>query len=66
MTDKILEGEELIEKKKLFQKIKTDESGWNTWYIDENFNKWIEEYPNSELHGGGSPQLRLIAKFPWE
>ena len=28
--------------------------------------KWILEYPNSEYHGGGAPQLRLIQKFPWE
>ena len=33
---------------------------------DENLEKWFEEYPDSEFHGGGLPQLRLIKKFPWE
>jgi len=35
-------------------------------YIDENSEKWILEYPNSEYHGGGTAQLRSIEKFPWE
>lgn len=40
---------------------------WDTYYLDESTNeKWIKEYPNSEYHGGGAPQLKKIEKFPWE
>ncbi len=66
MIEEILTGESLIEKKKKLTKIDTDKSGWLTYYLDENNKKWIEEYTNSEYHGGGLPQLRLIKKFPWE
>jgi len=62
----ILTDDKLIEKKKELTKIKTDSSGWLIYYLGENLEKWIEEYPNSEYHGGGKPQLRLIEKFPWD
>lgn len=62
----ILVGNELIEKQKHLTKVGTSEDGWSTYYIDEILAKWILEYPNSEYHGGGLPQLRLIEKFPWE
>lgn len=66
MTEQILSGNSLAEKKKKLNKVRTDESGWLTYYVDEHNEKWIEEYPNSESHGGGLPQLRLLEKFPWE
>ncbi|ESU24560.1 hypothetical protein FLJC2902T_32000 [Flavobacterium limnosediminis JC2902] len=66
MNNKILQGDDFIATKKTLRKITTDESGWNIYYIDNDSNRWIEEYPNSEYHGGGLPQLRLLEKFPWE
>ena len=52
--------------KKILLKIGTDETGWLVYFVDRDSNRWVEEYPNSEYHGGGNPQLRLIEKFPWE
>ena len=66
MENVILSGKEYIKKKKELTKIQTDASGWLIYYLDRNLKKWIEEYPNSEFHGGGNPQLRLIDKFPWD
>ena len=66
MEERILIAEKIIEKKKKLTKVGTDETGWLTYYTDENSEKWIEEYLNSEYQGGGLPQLRLIDKFPWE
>jgi hypothetical protein len=40
---------------------------WENYYLDKKTGeRWIEEYPHSEMQGGGPPQLRLIEKFPWE
>jgi len=66
MSEQILTGEDFNQKKKSLKEIRTDESDWNIYFQDENFKKWVQEYPNSENHGGGQPQLRLIKKFPWE
>jgi hypothetical protein len=53
-------------KKNSLQKIKTDNVNWKIYYLDPVTNeKWVEEYPLSEAHGGGAPQLRLLDKFPW-
>jgi hypothetical protein len=63
----ILEGEMLYKKIQTLKQLKVDHEHWTVYYADEvNGDKWIKEYPNSELHGGGPPQLRLIEKFPWE
>lgn len=62
----ILVGNELVEKQKQLTKVGASEDGWCLYYIDENSEKWILEYPNSEYHGGGTAQLRSIEKFPWE
>lgn len=64
---KIIQGDELDLKKIKLQKVRVDNINWLVYYIDENTNeKWVEEYINSGLHGGGPPQLRLLDKFPWE
>lgn len=61
----IIKGEELnaiLPKLKLVKQL-----NWENYYVDEQTGeKWIEEYPLSQMHGGGPPQLRLINKFPWE
>ncbi|CAM4033584.1 Imm27 family immunity protein [Flavobacterium antarcticum] len=64
--EKILKDETSIDKNKLLFKVSTDESGWITYYVDENSCKWIEDYPDSENHGGGLPRIRKLEKFPWE
>jgi hypothetical protein len=61
----ILTGKEYYEKINQLKLIK--QLNWENYYLEENTGKkWIEEYPKSEMHGGGPPQLRLLQKFPWE
>jgi hypothetical protein len=39
-----------------------DSSGWLTLYRDPNDGRfWELDYPQSELHGGGPPRLRVIS-----
>lgn len=39
-----------------------DASGWNTLYRDPNDGRyWELTYPQSELHGGGPPQLKCLS-----
>lgn len=42
-------------------KIKSNPDTWEIEYIcDKTGDIWIMDYPNSELHGGGSPRLRRV------
>jgi len=66
MKEEILIRENLIEKRNKLTKVATDKTGWLIYYLEDNDKKWVEEYPNSEYHGGGLPQLRVIEKFPRE
>jgi hypothetical protein len=67
MEKQVLTGEELYKKKAVLKKIRTDSVNWIIYYMDEVRNeKWLEEYPYSEMQGGGPPQLRKIAYYPWE
>lgn len=60
-------GEDLYAKIATLKEIKIDSENWLIYYIDEKSNeKWVEEKPHSEMHGGGPSQLRLLDKFPWE
>jgi hypothetical protein len=66
-TDKVINGHEFYIKKQMLKRVEVDKVNWLVYYIDEkSAEKWVEEYPQSEYHGGGAPQLRLISKFPWE
>jgi hypothetical protein len=39
-------------------KLKVDSNGWRTLYRDlETGRLWEKSYPNSDMHGGGSPQF---------
>jgi hypothetical protein len=41
------------------KEMKVDAEKWETEYLDEKTGEiWILDYPESELHGGGSPRLR--------
>ncbi|MBC7873666.1 MAG: hypothetical protein H7Y01_06710 [Ferruginibacter sp.] len=63
----ILEGVLMFEKIKTLKQIKIDGENWLIYYVDEiNGDKWVKEYPESEYHGGGPAQLKLVEKFPWE
>ncbi|MHB1530434.1 MAG: Imm27 family immunity protein [Acidiferrobacteraceae bacterium] len=43
------------------QEIGRDASGWNTLYQDPTGGRyWELSYPQSELHGGGPPELRYL------
>jgi hypothetical protein len=42
-------------------KVAADESGWSTLYRDANDGRlWELTYPDSDMQGGGPPQLRCI------
>lgn len=67
MSEIIIVGEDFYRKKALLEKVKVDAVNWVVYYIDNSTGeKWVEEYPHSEMHGGGAPQLRRINFFPWE
>ena len=58
---------EMYKKLDTLEEIKVDSENWVIYYLDEaTGEKWQKEYPHSECHGGGVPQLRSIKKFPWE
>lgn len=63
----VLEGEIMYEKIQKLKQLKIDGENWLTFYVDDaNGDKWVQEYPHSAYHGGGSSQLKLLDKFPWE
>ena len=62
-----MEGHAMNEKIKSLKQVYIDGANWQVFYIDElNEEKWVKEYPESEYHGGGTPQLKEIDFFPWE
>ncbi len=63
----VLSGALLDNKIESLKQVKVDSTNWEVFYVDTLTNeKWVKQYPFSELHGGGSPILKLIEKFPWE
>lgn len=63
----ILSGILQEEKIKTLKVLKVDSLNWKTYFLDVmSDEKWVKEYPYSEMHGGGPPILKLIEKFPWE
>lgn len=41
------------------RKVQTNPDTWEVEYVDDSTGaEWIMDYPESELHGGGSPRLR--------
>ena len=61
----IITGKDIYKKIEQLKLVK--QLNWENYYLDEiNNEKWIEEFPHSELQAGGPPQLRLLDKFHWE
>ena len=43
------------------KKLGHDDSGWEVYYQDDRTgDRWVMDYPDSGLHGGGSPRLRRL------
>ncbi|RLD02984.1 MAG: hypothetical protein DRI56_13250 [Chloroflexota bacterium] len=43
------------------EKVETDATIWQTVYVCPVTSvKWLMDYPHSEAHGGGEPQLRKM------
>lgn len=44
--------------REVLNEIAKDESGWQTLYLNKEDNSyWELSYPQSEMHGGGPPEL---------
>ena len=47
----------------VLEKVGVDESGWETLYKDlKDKRKWVLYYPQSEMHGGGPPALKVVSE----
>jgi hypothetical protein len=54
-----LHGAAAVEFAKRLRKVKTDVRTWEVEYIDDaTGERWVLDYPHSELQGGGPPRLR--------
>jgi|LauGreDrversion4_2_1035121.scaffolds.fasta_scaffold93083_4 hypothetical protein len=41
------------------RKVRVNQDSWEVEYIDDTTGEeWLMDYPESELHAGGSPRLR--------
>lgn len=58
----VLRGAEAIQFSKTLDVLEVRADSWEIVYFDDRTGeKWIQDYPQSEQHGGGSPRLRRIA-----
>jgi len=61
------EGQEANELAKKMIKLGAKNDTWEFFLIDPIDNsKWVKDYPQGELQGGGSPRLRKVDRFPEE
>jgi hypothetical protein len=45
-----------------FEKLGADSTGWETLYKDPTDGRlWERVYPQSEMHGGGPPTIRILS-----
>ena len=43
------------------ERLGTDSSGWDTLYRDPRDGRlWEHTYPQSHMHGGGPPELKVV------
>ena len=60
-----LHGAVAIEFAKGLRKVGVNARTWEVEYIDDaTGERWIMDYPQSELHGGGPPRLRSCRAVP--
>jgi hypothetical protein len=46
----------------VLEKTGVDASSWETLYRDpKDDRKWVLYYPQSEMHGGGPPSLKVVS-----
>jgi hypothetical protein len=66
MSTVLISGGEAVESyiAENLTKIATNQSGWDTLYINKATEQyWVLTYPNSQLHGGGHPELTRVSKL---
>jgi hypothetical protein len=52
-------GEAALRYANTLKKVRVDADAWTIWYFDEVTGEvWVMDYPESEIHAGGSPRLR--------
>ena len=54
-----LHGKEAVRFAKAhLRQVRVDPANWEIEYVnDSTGQRWVMDYPQSELHGGGSPRL---------
>jgi len=58
-----LNGRDALDYAKRLRKVREDATGWEIEYIDDaTGERWLMDYPQSYLHGGGPPRLRRVAE----
>jgi hypothetical protein len=58
-------GEEAQRIAATLKQIGKDDSKWHVYYEDpKSGEQWVMDYPQSELHAGGSPRLRRCPDQP--
>jgi hypothetical protein len=54
-------NEALVYARERLKEVRTDVQNWTTEYLDESTGeRWLMDYPRSELQGGGPPRLRRL------
>ena len=57
--EKEFHGAAAVEHAKKLRKVKVNAQAWEVEYVDDaTGQRWIMDYPHSELQGGGPPRLR--------
>ena len=60
-SDTEYRGNEAHERAARMEKLRADGENWEIYYRDPTTGtKWVMDYPDSHLHGGGSPRLRVV------
>jgi len=58
-NDDELRGEQAVRRAETMRKVRVNQDKWETEYLDEESGeRWVMDYPDSALHGGGTPRLR--------
>ena len=56
-----LQGAAALEYAQRLRKLRVDPDTWHVEYVDDaTGERWMMDYPQSELQGGGPPRLRRM------